>query len=171
MANIVTQEASSAWSGGRLLRLKERCQGVLEQLAQVPGVDGACLCDNHGAVVGMLLPAGWNRRLFERIGLALCQCWAAMHARWPLKGCEVRFEGKVVVARDLGNALAVAVCGPDANLPILRMALNVAANPFETDAELQRDLAGAAPLRAKTLSRELDGPARTLLEKGGLKAV
>jgi hypothetical protein len=50
------------------------------------------------------------------------------------------------------------------------MALEVAANPFEGDADLQRDLRQVAPSRSSTLGREhLDASARHLLLKAGLK--
>ena len=170
MATIVTQEATPAWSGSRLAHLRQRSQGIFEQLAMVPGVQGACLCDNQGAILGMLLTATGDRRLFERIGFALSQCLAALSKPSPLKTIELRFERKLVIARDLGNALVVVMCGTEANAPVLRMALEVAASPFEGDADLQRDLRQVAPSRSSTLGREhLDASARHLLLKAGLK--
>ena len=170
MATIVTQEVTPAWSGSRLARLKQRSQGIFEQLATVPGVQGACLCDNQGEILGMLLTATGDRRLFERIGLALSQCLAALSKLSPLTNIELRFERKLVIARDLGNALVVVLCSTAANTAVLRMALEVAANPFEGDADLQRDLRQVAPSRSSTLGREhLDASARHLLLKAGLK--
>ena len=171
MATIVTQEMTSAWNGARLRRLKQQSQGLLEQVAQMPGVHGACLCDNRGAILGMLLVATGSRRLFERIGLALTQCLAALGGQTAVKSLEVRLERKLVVARDLGHALLVLVCETEVNVSVLRMALDVATNAFETDAELQRGLAQAEPSRSVTLSPEhLDAPAQSLLQKAGLKA-
>jgi hypothetical protein len=170
MATIVTQEASPAWSGSRLARLKRRSQEIFEQMTTMPGVQGACLCDNQGAILGMLLTATGDRRLFERIGFALTQCLAALSRPSPLKNIELRFERKLVIARDLGNALVVVLCSTETSAPVLRMALEVAANPFEGDADLQRDLRQVAPSRSSTLGREhLDASARHLLLKAGVK--
>jgi len=140
MATIVTQEVNLAWSGVRLALLKERCQAMFEQLARVAGVQGACVCDNHGVVLGLLLAGAGDRRMFERIGLALNQCFAALHARSAFRDLDLVFECKAVVARDLGNATLAVVCGAETNLPLLRMTMNVATSPFEGDAELQRGL-------------------------------
>jgi len=171
MATIITQDANLAWSGVRLALLKERCQAMFEQLARVAGVQGACVCDNHGVILGLLLAGVGDRRLFERIGLGLSQCLGALHARSAVIDLEVVFERKTVVARDLGNATLAVVCSADANLPLLRMTLNVAANPFEGDAELQRGLQQAALSRANTLSGEhLDALARSLLQRAGVRA-
>jgi hypothetical protein len=109
--------------------------------------------------------------MFERIGLALNQCFASLHARSPFSDLEVVFERKTVLARDLGNATLAVVCGAGANLPLLRMTLNVAANPIEGDAELQRGLKQAALSRASTLSgAHLDALARSLLQRAGVRA-
>jgi predicted regulator of Ras-like GTPase activity (Roadblock/LC7/MglB family) len=171
MATIITQDANLAWSGVRLALLKERCQAMFEQLARVAGVQGACVCDNHGVILGLLLAGVGDRRLFERIGLGLSQCLGALHARSAVRDLEVVFERKTVVARDLGNATLAVVCSADANLPLLRMTLNVAANPFEGDAELQRGLKQAALSRGNTLSGEhLDALARSLLQRAGVRA-
>jgi predicted regulator of Ras-like GTPase activity (Roadblock/LC7/MglB family) len=171
MATIITQDANLAWSGVRLALLKERCQAMFEQLARVAGVQGACVCDNHGVILGLLLAGVGDRRLFERIGLGLSQCLGALHARSAVRDLEVVFERKTVVARDLGNATLAVVCSADANLPLLRMTLNVAANPFEGDAELQRGLKQAALSRGSTLSGEhLDALARSLLQRAGVQA-
>ena len=171
MATIITQDANLAWSGVRLALLKERCQAMFEQLARVAGVQGACVCDNHGVILGLLLAGVGDRRLFERIGLGLSQCLGALHARSAVRDLEVVFERKTVVARDLGNATLAVVCSADANLPLLRMTLNVAANPFEGDAELQRGLKQAALSRGNTLRGEhLDALARSLLQRAGVRA-
>lgn len=171
MATITTQDANLVWSGVRLALLRERCHTLFDQLAQIPGVQGACVCDNHGSVLASLQAGAGDRRMFERIGLVLTQCLAALHAQSPLKDLEAVFERRTVVARDLGHATLVAVCGADTNLPLLRMTLNVAANPFETDAELQRGLKQAALSRAGTLSGEhLDALSRTLVQRAGGRA-
>ncbi len=170
MATILAQEANLAWSGVRRVLLNQRCRQTFDELAQVRGVQGACVCDNHGAVIGMLLAGALDRRLFEQIGLALSQCLAAIHARSAVTDIELQYERKVVVAHDLGNALLVVVCNADVNLPLLRMTLNVAASPFEADAELQRALKQAALSRTNTLSQEhVNASDRSLLHKAGLR--
>ena len=171
MATITTQEANLMWSGVRLALLKERCQAMFEELARVAGVQGACLCDNHGVILGMLQAGVGDRSMFERIGLALNQCFGSLHARSAFSDLEVVFERKTVLARDLGNAVLAVVCSAGANLPLLRMTLNVAASPIESDGELQRGLKQAALSRASMLSgAHLDALARSLLQKAGVRA-
>jgi hypothetical protein len=69
MANIVTQDVTLAWSGVRLALLNERCQALFEPLTRVAGVQGACVCGNHGVVLGLLLPVRATAAR-SRIGLA-----------------------------------------------------------------------------------------------------
>lgn len=171
MATITTQEANLVWSGVRLALLKERCQAIFEQLARVAGVQGACVCDNHGAILGLLQAGGGDRRMFERIGLALSQCFGVLQARSACRDLDVVFERKTLIARDLGSATLAVVCHADANLPLLRMTLNVAADAFEGDAELQRGLTQAALSRTSVLSgTHLDASARSLLQRAGVRA-
>lgn len=168
MATIVTQLETPFWRGERLIVLKLRTHSALEQLALVAGVQGACLCDNHGAILGMLLAGTADRPLYERIALALTQCLAVLQTRSAIKEIELRVERKLLVARDLGNALIIPVCSPDVNLSLLRMTLNVATSAIEGDPKLQHSLAQAAPSRAYTLDQEhLDASARSLLKKTG----
>lgn len=135
------------------------------------GVQSACIYDNHGALLGSLQAGTGDRRLFDHMGLALSQCFGALHARCACRDLEVLFERKAVVARDLGNALLAVVCSVDSNLPLLRMTLNVAAHPFEADAELQRGLKQAAFSRGRTLGGDhLDALAQSLLERAGVRA-
>jgi predicted regulator of Ras-like GTPase activity (Roadblock/LC7/MglB family) len=170
MATIVPQDANLAWSGVRLVLLNQQCRKMLQELAQVRGVQGACVCDNHGAVLGMLLAGGSDRRPSEQLARALCQCLVALDAQSAVKELEFHYERRLVVARDLGQALLIVWCGVDVNLPLLRMTLDVAASPFEADAELQRGLKHAALSRMHTLGQEyLDVSARGLLQKAGLR--
>ena len=168
MATIVTQLETPFWTGERLVVLKLHTHGAFEQLALVAGVQGGCFCDNHGAILGMLLAGTGDRQLYERIALALTQCLAVLHTRSAIKEIELRVERKLLVARDLGNALLILVCSPDVNLSLLRMTLNVATSPIESEPKLQQSLAQAAPSRAYTLDQEhLDASVRSLLRKTG----
>ncbi len=170
MATIVAQEETPAWSGKRLQGLNRHSRGVFEQVALVPGVQGACLCDNYGRILGMLLAGTGDRRLYERIGIALIQCLVALQARSAMKEIELHCERTLLVARDLRNGLIAVVCSAEVNLPLLRMTLNVAISPLESDAELQRSLVQVAPSRLHTMGqRQLDASARSLLQKGGLR--
>ena len=170
MATIVAQDANLAWSGVRLVLLNQQCRQLFQELVQVRGVQGASVCDNHGNSLGMLLTGAGDRRPFEQMGLALCQCLVALQGRSAVKELELHYERRLVVARDLGHALLVVWGSVDVNLPLLRMTLNVAASPLEADAELQRGLKHAALSRMHTLGPEyLDASARGLLQKAGLR--
>jgi hypothetical protein len=169
MATVEIQRETPAWKGARLLKLTERSRTALEQLALVPGVHGACICDNRGAILGVLLAGTGDRSLYEHVALALTQCLAALERRSPIQEIELRFQRNLLVARDLGNALVVIICSPAVNPSLLRMALNVGTSPFQSDAALQESLARIAPSRAHTLGPEhLNAEDHALLRRAGL---
>lgn len=169
MATVEIQRETPAWRGARLLSLAAHSRAALEQLALVPGVHGACICDNHGAILGLLLAGVGDRRLYEHVGIALTQCLAALQGRSPIQEIELRFQRTLLMARDLGNALVIVICSPAVNSSLLRMTLNVGTSPFQSDAALQENLARIAPSRAHTLGPDhLNAEDRALLRRAGL---
>lgn len=155
MATLIKQTLSSAWSGVRLIHLNEQCAALLTELEKIPGFHAAFVCDNHGQVLGALSTHDFDRGLYDTIGQNIAQTFAAFQARSGCKDLEYRFEQKIVFARDLRNAFVVILLTVGASLSMLRMAVNVAAESFETDIELQTNLKQAAAARTGSLAQDL----------------
>jgi predicted regulator of Ras-like GTPase activity (Roadblock/LC7/MglB family) len=169
MATLIKQELSAAWSGVRLIRLNEECAALLTELEKIPGVQTAFICDNHGKVLGALSTATFDRGIYNTVGANLARIIAAFQARGGGKDFELRFEQKIVCAREMGNAFVVVVMTPGTSLSLLRMTLNVSASRFEADPELQTNLKNAAPLRAGALTQNsMSAPMWLLAQKAGI---
>lgn len=169
MATLIKQELSSAWSGVRLIRLNEECAALLTELEKISGVQTAFICDNHGKVLGALATTTFDRGIYNTIGAHLARIIAALQVRSGCKDLEVRFEQRIVYAREMGNAFVVVVMTPGTSLSMLRMTLNVSASRFETNPDLQTNLKNAAPLRTGALTQN-SMPASTWLvaQKAGI---
>lgn len=152
MATLITPQPSKNWNGGTLARLLQQTGAVLKQVEAIPGVKSALVCDNHGALLAAWMAEVLERSALEEAGLYVAQVLAGLevHGDKP-KEMEIHFERASILARDLGNAFEAIWCAPTANAAMLRMAMNVAAAPFEKDGELQNALRNAAPARTDTL--------------------
>lgn len=160
MAIVITQEPTKVWKGSWLTRLIQQTTALLKEMQATPGVRSAFVCDNYGRPLGALTSESPDKGMLERAGLSAAQIFAALDKPARPKELEIRFEHTVVLLRDLGNAFQVVLCAPTANLAMLRMALNVAAAPFEKALDLQVALKTAAEARADTLTdKHLDAQA------------
>ena len=177
MATLVKEELGPYWAGARLVHLNERCTLLLNEVEKVNGVQSAFVCDNHGRVVGALVggPADVAnyavkvKRVTDRMGQAIAECFAAMETRHKCKDLEFYFDQKVLLARDLGNAFIAVILAAGATLSMLRMTLNVAGLEFASDAELQGSLKQAAASRNVSLSPDaMDALAWQLAQKAGV---
>lgn len=153
MATLIKQELSSAWSGVRLIHLNEECAALLSELGKIPGIQTAFICDNHGKVLGALSTATFDRGIYNTVGANLARIIAALQTRSGCKDLELRFEQRIVYAREMGNAFVVVVMAPGTSLSMLRMTLNVSAGRFEADPDLQTNLKNTAPVRAGALTQ------------------
>jgi hypothetical protein len=179
MATLILQDTSSVWSGTMLAKLNTRLTALLNELAKVDGLQSAFVCDNQGRVLGATVsgPADLavfvvkTKRLTDRMGIAVAQCLAALSTRSNGKDLEMCFEHQSLFVHDLGNAFIVIVMTQETHASLVRMALNVAANAFENDGELQRHLQTAIPTRATVLNQNaMDASTWQLVEKARLNA-
>ncbi len=151
MATVLTQQPTKTWSGARLNRLNQSTASLLREMQSTAGVRAACVFDNQGALLAANSNEDWAEGLFARLGEEMARLLALLAA--PVdkaKDIELRFQHGDIYVRDLGNAFEVVLCAPQVNWSLLRMTTNVAAAPFEKDAELQKSLAAAAPPRGQT---------------------
>lgn len=158
-----------------LASLNARLAALLQELAQVAGTQSIFVCDNQGHVLGAMVnsPADLavyvvkTKRITDRMGLAVAQCLALI-GQSP-KDMEMRFDNQSLFVHDMRNAFIVIVMNQDTNPSLLRMELNVATHAFENDAELNRHLQTAIPLRASVLNANAMEPAVwQLVEKAKL---
>jgi hypothetical protein len=166
MPSPILKEPSAVWSGARLRRLNQQISAILIQMETQPGIQSAFVCDNHGELLGARGSAALERTAFDRMGCQVAQIFAAFEVCG--KGCrEIEFCYKrwIVLARDLGNAFLVIVGAPDIDWGLLRIAINVAAPPFQKDNELQISLRQAASSRIEMLEEKfLDAAAWRLVQ-------
>lgn len=156
MAILVRHEQSIHWRGADLARLNSRAAAVTGQIISVPGVLACLVYDNSGERLGASLNDEYDLEEWRNAGTILAQLLAAAGtAGAGVREMEFRSAGRALYVRSLGNAFCAALCTIDVNWAMLRMSVNVAASPFESDGDLQRALMLAAPSLAETLTERL----------------
>ncbi len=167
----VTQEASAIWSGSALARLNQQTTALLKELEQTQGIRDAFVFDYRGRLLGGYLTEEFDRGNINRAGLYVAQILAALETRdGKPKEIELKFDRSRLCVRDLGGAFVVVVCAPNINWSLLKMAMNVAAAPFESNADLQKSLRSATGALKDTLQpANLDDAAWQLALKANLR--
>jgi predicted regulator of Ras-like GTPase activity (Roadblock/LC7/MglB family) len=140
VANTMSQAPNSFWSGQRLATLLKRSNALLKEIEQVPHIQQAILFDQRGALLAARVNDALTRESVDRIGASVSTIIAAFPER-AFTGIEIGYEGGLLFVRKLGHAFIAVVTADDSNLAMLRMTLNVAAEPFESDKDLQNNLA------------------------------
>jgi predicted regulator of Ras-like GTPase activity (Roadblock/LC7/MglB family) len=114
----------------------------------MPGVRAACVFDNQGALLAASSNENLPQNFLTHLGGEISRLlWLLEGKSETPKETELRFDKGDLYIRDLGNAFQVILCLPQVNWSLLRITVNVAAAPFEKDAELQKSLGLAAPPR------------------------
>ncbi len=151
MATVVTQQPTKVWNGARLNRLNQSTASMLREIQTMAGVRMVCVFDNQGTLLAAGSNEDWAEGTMAKLGEEMGRLLALLETRGDrAKDIELRFHHGDMYIRDLGNAFEVLMCAPRINWSLLRMTANVAAAPFEKDAELQKSLALAAPPRGQT---------------------
>ncbi len=139
MATLIKQELTPAWNGTRLINLNERTEALLREVEQVAGLQSAFVCDSRGAILGAWVTGKDDPNVFDRVGVCLAESFAALNAN-EFHEIELRFANRILYTRNLGNAFVAVLIALDTNLALLRITLNVAVVPFESDTILQNNL-------------------------------
>ncbi len=161
------------WNGPRLRRLSPQLSAFFSQIEKLAGMQSACVCDNHGELLGAIGPTALDNAVYTRLGQLMCQLLAVLETqgRKP-KELDLLLDHQAVLVRDLGNAFVMVLCVPQLDRALLRLTLNVAALPFEKDADLQGLLREAAPLRRDVLTENaLDAAAWELVQRMDLSTL
>ncbi len=154
MATLLTQESTSVWNGAALNRLNQQAATLFRQFQDTPGVRNMILCDNRGKTLGAYLNDNYDRAFLNGVGLCVAQIFAALEKRGAKSTeMELKLEHANLFVRDLGDAFSVVICTPSTSWSLIRMAMNVSADTFQADTELQKSLRTAAMSRRDTLSQ------------------
>jgi hypothetical protein len=129
---------------------------LLAQCHTTAGVIGSFVFDNYGMRLGAYVDEGIGAEETHRVGLNLAQMLAALETlKFTAKEMQINFSRHSLYVRALGNAFGVILCNQNVNWSLLRMTVNVAAKPFETDRDLQRNLQLSSPSVKETLTPSL----------------
>ena len=142
MATLIKHGLTPTWNGIRLINLNERTEALLREVEQVAGLHSAFVCDSRGAILGALVTGTDDPNIFDRVGVCLAESFAALDAN-EFREIELRFANRILYTRHLGNAFIAALIALDTNMALLRITLNVAIVPFESDTVLQNNLKAA----------------------------
>ncbi|MBN1425164.1 hypothetical protein JXA88_11470 [Candidatus Fermentibacteria bacterium] len=137
---------------------------VREQMAQVAatsGVMGCCLLARDGNVLVNMLPAFLSSEEIHTAADTVVETLLGLESleegAWEV---DMAFAEVLCVVRPVGNAILVLLCDPDANLPVLKLSMNVAAKriaaaPHQEFAELLRAASAEPPGPVDASSDEL----------------
>jgi|GEM_PF-978836 hypothetical protein len=139
MATLVPQEFTAEWSGALLALLNRRAEALLREMEKIPGAQSAFVCDARGNALVLWYTTPLTRETASRVGERVVNLFNAFPGK-TFEEVEMRFDDRWLYARTLGNAFLVVVCTRDVNRALVRMTCNVAAVPFQTDKELQKNL-------------------------------
>lgn len=109
---------------------------VVEQMAQVAatsGVLGCCLLGRDGSVIVNMMPAFLSgdevRTAANTVVETILGLETLEEGAWEV---DLAFAEVLCVVRPVGTAILVLLCDPEANLPMLKLSMNVAAKRIAT---------------------------------------
>ncbi len=128
----------------------------LAEINAVAGVTGSFVCDNSGRVIASSLTDDVDMTWIRDVAREAAQTVAVLSAtRESGEELDLQTARIRLVVRDLGASLLVVVCGHQADTPMLRMTLNVAATQLRDDPELGDRLRDSLKVK-QVLESELD---------------
>lgn len=139
MATFVPQEFNSAWSGTLLTLLNQRAETLLREMEKIPGVQSAFICNMRGTALTLWYITPLDRVTANRLGESVASLMSAFPGH-TFEEIEMQFEDRLVYVRTLGYARLVVIGTRNVSRALLRMTCNVAAVPFQSDKELQKNL-------------------------------
>lgn len=125
----------------------------LQQIAGLPHVGGAFVCDNAGEVVASSNPPVLASAAMSGLAREAARTLSALEAGgFAATRLEFRYNSWRLIARDLGDGLLVVVCQPGADGALLRMTADVAIAAWRKDARQMKRLAQRRRERSALLS-------------------
>lgn len=112
-----------------------------QELLDVPGVEIVALFDNQNRVMDSLWLSRFNPKIFHEIGRNFLQIFG-MREKMNINVEEITipFEHGVIYARSRPKYLVFVYGKSEANIPHLRMALNVCLSDFEESRKIKKML-------------------------------
>jgi predicted regulator of Ras-like GTPase activity (Roadblock/LC7/MglB family) len=128
----------------------------LAEISAVARVIGSLICDNSGRVIASSFGADLDMTSIRDVAREVVQTAAILRAaREPAGELDFAYARSRVMARDMDDSVLVVLCDPLADIPMLRMTLNVAAAQLRDDPELGSRLR-ESPRVKRVLESELD---------------
>src|SRR5690242_10725622 len=114
----------------------------LQELARLPHVSGAFVCDNAGDVLASSNPPVLASVTMASVGRECARSFAAVEkAGLGCSRIELRYDTWQLVARDLAECVLVVVCQPGADAALVRMTADIAIASWKHDPKQQKRLA------------------------------
>jgi predicted regulator of Ras-like GTPase activity (Roadblock/LC7/MglB family) len=128
----------------------------LVEINKVAGVTGSFVSDNSGRVIASSFSGDVDMTSIRGVAREVVQTSAVLSVvQEPVGELDFAYARSRVVARDLDDSVLVVLCDPGADIPMLRMTLNVAATELRDDAELKSSLRDSLKVK-QVLESELD---------------
>ncbi|MCI0477805.1 MAG: hypothetical protein L0Y55_16300 [Anaerolineales bacterium] len=141
---FIPKERNKVWRGFALRDLNEANGIFLDAAHEIRGVQETLIGDRTGELLGAYVGANWDK---PKASALVAQVARLLHeaeqGRAPAREVEARSPQGGLFVRGLGNAFAVFICAPTVDWAMMRMTVNVAATPYETNPLLQNYLNAA----------------------------
>ncbi|MCZ2108432.1 MAG: hypothetical protein LC118_02480 [Dehalococcoidia bacterium] len=126
----------------------------LQQIAELPRVGGAFVCDNRGDVIASSSPAVLATVTMNTIGREVGHALGALEtAKVATNRIEFEFDTWRLLAVDMGEAALFVVMEPGADLPVVRMTTEVVLAGWKRDSRAQKQIARHRAARNEALAR------------------
>jgi predicted regulator of Ras-like GTPase activity (Roadblock/LC7/MglB family) len=126
----------------------------IEQLTELPGVEGAFLCDNRGEVIISSTPAVLATVTMNTIGREVGRAFVALHAAgFPATRLDLTYDSWRLLAHDIGDAVLFVVAQPTAEMAIVRLTADVVTATWATDSATKKRLQKHRSERSQLVNR------------------
>lgn len=126
----------------------------LQQIAGLPRVGGAFVCDNRGDVIASSSPAVLATVTMNTIGREVGHALGALEtAQVNATRMEFEYDTWHLLAVDMGGAALFVVTEPGADMPMVRMTTEVVLAGWKKDSRAQKQIARHRAVRNEALAR------------------
>lgn len=126
----------------------------LQQIAGLPDVGGAFLCDNAGEVLASSNPPVLASATMATLGREAARAFEALEAAGlPSSRLELRYDSWQLIARDLEQCVLLVVCHPGVDGALVRMTADIGVAMWKKDGKHQKRLAKSRASRSALLAQ------------------
>lgn len=128
-------------------------ENELQQIAALPNVHGAFVCDNGGEVIACSNPPVLASVAMVALGRESARMLCALEAAGcPASRIDIGYGSWRLLASDLGEGLLLAVCTPAVDASLVRMTADIAVAGWRKDGKQQKRLRAAGARRSALLT-------------------